>query len=673
MTDQPLNLGTEFQSPTEEDWRGLVEKALKGADYEKTLVTTTYDGYPINPLYTERDWPSAADEAGLPGSAPLTRGMHAIGPTDPPWDIRTYHSHPDPSAANKAILEDFEGGATSIELMIDPTGEHGICVQNLSDLEDALQGVFLDMAPITLTARGSGLAAATLLAALWKKRGISNDKALGAFNINPISTGLATGRLPCGMEEALGHVAKLAAHVSATYPNVSTISVDARITNDGGATGPQGIGNALSTGLAYLRAMTDVGMSIEEAASQISLTLVTDANFYESIVKVRVARKLWGRIILESGGDLSKVNTKIHVENVSRTMTKRDPWVNILRTTVAAFGAALGGTDSISVLPFTHALGQPTSFARRVARNSQIILAEESNLGRVMDPAGGSWAIEKFTDDYARTGWGYFQDIEGQGGIVAAIRSGWLQSWIAKAKDDRSEKVATRKLPITGVSEFPDLHEAAVAFETVDTSAIAEKRRKPASGVDIESTTFDNLVSAAEAGATLGELMAPFETKEETFITLTPYRLAEDFEALRDASDAHLERTGSRPQIFLANMGTIADFTARATFAKNFFEAGGIEAPSNEGFETPVAAADAFAASNTTVAILCSSDGKYAENAKSFAKTLRAKGVNRLYLAGQPGDRRETLEAAGVDEFIHIGSNVLDVLTRAHETLGVKS
>jgi len=668
MTDHPLTFAGDFPTATSDDWRTLVEKALKGADFEKTLVSKTFDNFEVAPLYTGADWPSEKGASGLPGALPLTRGAHAA-PANAAWDIRVAHSHPDPIATNRAILEDLEGGATSLELFIDPEAEAGICVPTLADLEETLTGVHLDMAAVTLTARGSGLAASALLAALWQKRGLAPGDAKGAFNVNPISTLLATGKLPCSAEEALAHTANLAAHVAKTYPGVTTIAVDARVTNDAGATGPQGIGNAMATGLAYLQAMTEAGMAIEDAANQITFTLVTDANFYENIIKVRVARKLWARIISTCGGDVAKVTPQIHVENVSRMMTTRDPWVNILRTTVAAFGAALGGADSISVLPFTHALGQPTSFARRIARNSQIILAEESNLARVMDPAGGSWALEKMTQDYARIGWTYFQDIEAQGGIIAAIRSGWLQSWIADAKADRGTDIASRKMPITGVSEFPNLFEEEVAVAEVDRAAI-RVARTPASSATPASTSFTGLVEAALAGASLQDMMHAFETEPETCLPLTPYRLAQDFEALRDMSDARLKKTGARPRIFLCNIGSAADFSARADFAKNAFEAGGIETLTSSGVTNADEAVTAFKASGARAAVLCSSNALYKTHAADVARALKAAGSVHLYLAGPPSGRAEDLTKAGVDEFIYTGCDLLKALTTAYENFG---
>jgi methylmalonyl-CoA mutase len=383
---------------------------------------------------------------------------------------------------------------------------------------------------------------------------------------------------------------------------------------------------------------------------------------------VRVARKLLGQLITACGGDVSKVNPQVHVENVSRMMTARDPWVNILRNTLSTFGAALGGADSISALPFTHALGQPTSLARRIARNSQVILAEEANIGKVIDPAGGSWALEKMTQDYARIGWNYFQDIQRQGGILDAITSGWLQDWIGKAKEDRANAIATRKAPMTGTSEFPDLFEEPITAEPVDRDAI-RNARPAASGASPVSSKFDDLIAAALDGADMAALMAPFTTTPAKAKPLLPYRLTEGFEALRDASDAELQETGARPKIFLCNIGTIPEFNARAAFAKNAFEAGGIETLSSDGFDNAKAAAKAFKASGAKLAVLCSSDKRYAVETKAFADALKKAGVAHLYLAGHPSTHREVYDAAGIDDFIYSGCDLLATLEQAHEIL----
>jgi methylmalonyl-CoA mutase len=310
-------------------------------------------------------------------------------------------------------------------------------------------------------------------------------------------------------------------------------------------------------------------------------------------------------------------------------MTRRDPYVNMLRATIAVVGAGLGGADAITVLPFTLALGLPDRFARRIARNTQLVLLEESNLAKVADPAAGAGGIEDLTDKLCRAAWAEFQEIEAAGGAWAALQQGLIQSKVAAVRGAREAAVARRKDALTGTSDFPDLAEAPVAVLEVPPVAPPPMADAP------------------------------------TFEPLPRIRLAEPFEALRDASDRTLAQIGARPKVFLANLGTPADFTARATFAKNFFEAGGIEAVGNDGFESRDALVAAFRASGARLACLCSSDAVYAREAVATAQALRDAGAV-LLLAGRPGALEAALTKAGVRGFVFAGCDALAALRTTH-------
>jgi methylmalonyl-CoA mutase len=310
-------------------------------------------------------------------------------------------------------------------------------------------------------------------------------------------------------------------------------------------------------------------------------------------------------------------------------MTRRDPYVNMLRATIAVFSAGLGGADAIAVLPFTRALGLSDRFARRVARNTQLVLLEEANLAKVADPAAGSGGIEDLTEELCRAAWSLFQEIERAGGVWAALEAGLIQQKVAAVRTQREAAVARRKDVLTGTSEFPDLAEAPVAV--LDVPPVA---------------------------------LAPYPAAL-TFEPMKAIRLAEPFEALRDASDRVLAQTGARPKIFLANLGTLAEFAARATFAKNFFEAGGIEAVSNDGFANQDESIAAFRASGVKLACLCSSDGVYAREATAVARALTTAGAH-VYLAGRPGKLEAALKEAGVQSFVYVGCDALATLKAIH-------
>jgi methylmalonyl-CoA mutase len=316
-------------------------------------------------------------------------------------------------------------------------------------------------------------------------------------------------------------------------------------------------------------------------------------------------------------------------------MTQRDPYVNMLRTTVAVTAAGVGGADSITVLPHTAALGLPDAFARRVARNMQLIVLEESNLAKVSDPAAGSGGIEDLTNKLCAAAWSQFQEIDAAAGAWAALERGFVQKNVAAVRAERQKAAARRKDALTGTSDFPDLHEKSAAVLDV-APALPPK----------------------EAAAVMIE-------------QLPRIRLAEPFEALRDKSDQILAKTGARPKVFLANLGRLSEFTARAMFAKNFYEAGGIEALSNDGFKDQAAMIAAFKASGAKLTCLCSSDAVYAAQAAAAAKVLNTAGAT-VHLAGRPGENEANWRQAGVKTFIFMGCDVVSTLQAAHGILAVK-
>ncbi|MCF8479576.1 MAG: methylmalonyl-CoA mutase subunit beta [Rhodospirillum sp.] len=691
MTEDTLSLAADFPALSHDEWTVLVDKALKGASFEKKMVTKTHEGFSIQPLYTRQDWPTDGDPSGFPGGAPFTRGATANGPLPSGWDIRQEHAHPDPTAANKQILTDLEKGANSITLRLDMAGRvgldgdseaaaeiagwDGVMVSSVEDLDTALSGVVLDGAVVSLDAGAGFEAAAALMVALWKKRGVDPSKAMVAFDADPLGTLATIGALPMSTARALERLGALAVLTGATYPKATAVKVDGAPYHDAGANESQTLAAALATGVAYLRTMEAAGMDLGSAARQIVFSLPLDSDFFMGIAKLRAARQLWGRILEACGVDEADRAMRLRATTARRILTRRDPWVNMLRTTVTCFAGAVGGADSVSVAPFDAALGVSTDFARRIARNVQIVLMEESNLGRVIDPAGGSWYVETLTDRLAREAWSEFQRIEEEDGIVAALESGSLAARIAETWESRRAAIGKRKDPLTGVSEFPNLGEALVETLPVDRDALVKAAtgrlatsRASAKGV----VDFATAVDAAGRGATLGGLTTALSDGVAAQVTvLAAHDLAEDFEALRDASDLWKEKRGQRPSIFLANLGPVAQYTARATFAKNLFEAGGVEGLPGAGAISAEDCAAAFKDSGATVAVICSSDGLYAEMAESVAQALKAAGATKLYQAGAPGEAKNALTAAGVDAFIHVGCDVLGTLTDLHAHLGL--
>ncbi|KAA0232611.1 MAG: methylmalonyl-CoA mutase [Actinobacteria bacterium] len=693
MEDE-LTLASGFPQPSRQDWLDLVAKVLRGAPFE-TLESTTYDGITLEPLYTRSEAGGLVDPAGFPGAFPFSRGTRREARPSGVWEIRQAYRDPDPAAANHAITRDLRRGVTAVLLHLDGgfrggvgpattagrrlSGVEGTLVSTVDDLDAVLAGVDLAAVAVAVDAGPQFVAAAGMLSDLWARRGVPPGEARGAFRADPLGTLATDGTLPVGLEDALDRAAALAARVAQAHPNVTAMAVDTAPYADGGAAEAQEIAFGVATGVEYLRRLVAAGLSIDDAAGQIEFALTSDCDFFLGIAKLRAARCVWAHVMEASGATADGQGMKLHVSTSARVMTRRDPWVNMLRSTVTCFSAALGGADSITVAPFDAAIGLPNGFARRIAANTQLILQEESNVGRVIDPAGGSWFVEELTEELVQQAWRRFQDVEAAGGMVQALCRGTVGAQLARTRAERSAHLATRRDRITGVSEFPNLAEEPVNRTVPDLASLRRRAAQTTSAVEVflpdaasAAQVVDEVFAVAARGATV-EQIASATSGEATTIDPVPFaRLADPFEELRDASDEFLRAEGKRPAVFLANLGSAADHTARATFAKNLFEVGGIEVLGHEGCKGAGDCAEAFGASGARLAVLCSADPVYEELVEEVAPALKAAGAERLYLSGRPGDAAGRYEVAGVDEFVYHGVDVIDVLERAQAILGVR-
>jgi methylmalonyl-CoA mutase len=619
--NEVLSLAADFPAATREDWLKLVAAALKGAPFEK-LVSKTYDDLRVEPLYG-RD----------PDARPILGRAPAV-----PWQVLARVDHPDAAAANADIRHELANGATGLALTFaGAIGSYGYGIETSdAGLARLFDGVHLDAGIAVELDLGFHCAdAPRLLAGLVERAGATPAATDIRFGLDPIGALTATGSSPHTWAETAPALASRIADLKRRGFAGPFAAADARPIHDAGGSEAQELAFALAVATAYLRALEAGGFSVDHARALIFFRLAVDADQFLSIAKLRALRLLWARI--EEACGVAPKPAFVSATTAWRTLTKRDPWVNLLRTTVATFSAGLGGADAVTVLPFTAALGLPDRFARRLARNTQLILIEEANLAKVADPGAGAGAIGDLTAQLCRAAWTLFQEIEAAGGIVAALEQGLIQRQVAAVRNARHAAIATRRDPLTGTSAFPDIAELPVAVLDVAPAAVA-----PAAPVKLN---IDPLPRG---------------------------RLAEPYERLRDASDRALAATGARPKIFLASLGALADFTARATFAKNFFEAGGVEAITNEGFAGRDDLLAAFRAGGAKLACLCSSDRLYETDAIDAARALAGAGAQRIYLAGRPGRLETGLKAAGVADFIHAGCDALRTLQAAHEFLGLR-
>ncbi len=596
-----------FDPRSYDDWVGVATKALKTVPFDR-LKSTTADGITIEPIYERNEAPS-----------PI--GARAAGT---PWAVMARIDIPGNKTANAQILEDLAGGASGLDLVFAESpnaGGFGLTVSCDGCVKTLLGGVHLDMIPIRIDGGHRSAEIAGLLLGIAEAQGKALDLAVVQ---DPIGLLAASGKLGAKAEDAIAAAAEAAKGLPGT-----ALEVDGRVWHAAGASEAQELAAMLATGVTYLRALEAAGFDLEAAAAKIGFTAVADQNQFRSIAKLRALTLLWARVREACG--LSAAAARVHVETARRMMAKRDSFTNMLRTTIATFAAGVGGAASVTVLPFTQAIGLPDAFARRVARNTQSILIEESNLHRVADPAAGSGLVDTETAQLAELAWAGFQAIEAEGGILVALRTGSLHANVTATAKKRIDAIAKRREPVTGVSEFPNVLEGGVAV--MDIAAPKARTVEPAEHV----TAF------------------------------AAHGLGEAFEALRDRADA----AGVRPKVFMANLGRIADFTARTTWAKNFFEAGGIAAVTNDGFADLPALVQAYKASGAKAAVIASSDAVYEAEAVKTATALADAGCEILYLAGKPdAEKKAAYEAAGITGFVHVGVDVVATLAEALDELG---
>ncbi|NNE72509.1 MAG: methylmalonyl-CoA mutase, partial [Acidimicrobiales bacterium] len=433
MAEVPLSLGSGYPAADDAAWTAMAEKLLRGKPVT-SLRTELPDGIVVEPLYTAADAP----DPGWPGFAPFVRGGGPAGAVVNGWDVRQRYAQADPAAQNAAVLEGLERGATSLWLRVDDAAQ----------LPRMLEGVLFDLAAVVLDAGHQQVAAARVLLdefAAADADGI--HEALGSLRVDPLGLLARSGSLAAPLDDAIAEATALATEVDADWPNVRTIAVDATPYTDAGATPGRELAISLATGVAYLRALTGAGLSIEQACGQLEFTYSADADQFTTMAKLRAARRLWANVAQACGAASDAHAQRQHAVSAGPMFTANDPWVNLLRGTVAAFAAGVGGADAVTVEPFDSAVGESDALAVRLARNTQLLLIEEANVAKAIDPAGGAWYVETLTDQLATAAWTAFQEIEAAGGMARYLTEGRVHTDLASSVDQRAGLVATRRQP----------------------------------------------------------------------------------------------------------------------------------------------------------------------------------------------------------------------------------
>jgi methylmalonyl-CoA mutase len=589
-----------------------------GPEPDRLLDSPTYEGFAIRPLYTALD---ELPEPPLPGEWPYLRGGDALRDVKSGWKVAealpaTRVAGVAADEVNAAVLAGLAEGVSALLIRV---GESGVAP---AQLEKVLDGVYLSMAPVILDAGADYRAACDALLELVAEVEADQRATLSIdLGADPLTASLSERPAP-----AIREVVDVAKQVAGSH-GVRAITVDGPAFHNLGANATWELAGSVAAAVAYLRLLTESGLPVAQALTQISFRLAADDDQFMTIAKVRALRLLWARVA-EVVGEPESGAAVVHAETSLPMMTQRDPWVNMLRTTLAAFGAGVGGADTVLVYPFDVAIpggfpGMATSFARRMARNIQLLLLEESHVGRILDPAGGSWFVEDLTEQLAQQAWQHFQAIEKHGGFADA--GDYVTGQISEIAAQRADDIAHRRTAITGVNEYPNLTEPALPQNDSQHSPLA--------------------------AGTLARYAAAFET-------------------LRDRSDAYLDRTGSRPQALLLPLGPLAEHNIRTTFAANLLASGGIEAV-NPGTVDADGVAKAVAdAGSPSVAVICGTDSRYGTEAAAIVEAARTAGVAHVCLAGPQKAVAETDPEQQPDEFLTMKINAVDSLSGLLSRLG---
>jgi len=685
----------EFPAPSMDEWKEEVVRLLKGAPFDKKMLTATHEGITLRPMYTAEDTEGLPFLGTSPGEWPYLRGTEALGRRPGGWLVAQDLPFADPGAFNEAVRHDLERGQGAVTILLDAAGYRGLdadqaeawmvgrdgtSISAFADAAAALEGIAPETPILVIGGAGSIPAAALVVAALKAKGADLSTLSLTLGN-DPLGFLAANGRLPMSVDEAFDAAASLTNWAAAEAPGARTLVACGFPYFEAGANAVQQLAFALSSSLAALRAMEARGVEIENAASRMTFRLKVGGHFFMEIAKLRAMRVLWAQLARACGAGDGAAKICLHAKTGRLNKTLFDPHANILRGTTEAFAAIAGGVDALHVCPYDEALGgQPSALGRRVARNTQMILREESRLGHVVDLAGGSWAVETLTHQLITAAWQLFREVEAMGGLQKALEAGFVQRSILEVAKARRRAVAARTDVIVGTNQYPNPLEGppegppenapeAAAHAAVQARcgpAAAAARRGRATSKD-----FSSLVDLAPK-STLGEITAALGRSGSVRVEpLAAFRLSADFEALRSA--VVRERKG-RPDVFLANLGPIGAFMPRLDFTRGFFQVGGFAVEDRRWFKTPEEAAGAALDSGAPIIVAVGLDDAYVEQVPAFAKAVKAAGAGparTLLVAGLLKDHAEAFKEAGVDGFIHVRSDVHAVLSGLAKGLGV--
>lgn len=671
--DKTVDLFREFPSVSAYEWKAAVEKDLKGA-YSDKLVWKPYEDFKINPFYRKEDLkPLDYLTNTLPGEFPYVRGTKKINND---WEIGEDIYEADIERANRTACNGIRRGLTSLTFICE-VGEDrifGVPIQNQHDMSILLKDIPIEKTPVHFRCGEGAPAILALFINEAKKREIPPGALRGSVDADPIKylelRGSFYGRRQDSMDELRATISYLSEHM----PAFKGLKVHSHHFHDAGATAVQELAFVLASGVEYLDWLTSADLTVDQVARHTAFSFSVGSNYFMEIAKLRAARLLWAQIVNQfKPGEEASAAMTIEVRTSSWNKTVYDPYVNMLRGTVEAMAAAIGGCDLMTVPPFDAAYKPPDEFSRRVARNTQIILKGESYLDKVIDPAAGSYYIENLTDSLAREAWNLFRSVEDKGGIVEALKSGFVQEEIEKTGKKRDADTATGKNIFLGVNQYPNLEER-MSDRIEEGNAISHLKKS--GGVRFDKTdSISSLMSLfSEKKTSLGDVIPSRNSVEFRIMPLTPYRGARAFEELRLATEEYIRETGKRPTVFLLTIGGQARRKARASFSHNFFSSAGFRVIDNPGFASVEEGVNAALISEAQIVVICSSDKEYAELAPLVSGKLKQENpAVFVIVAGYPKEIVAELKRSGVDDFIYAGANRVELIKKYQKLLGINT
>lgn len=674
----------EFPPHSYNDWKEAAEKLLNGAPFEKRLVAKTYEGFELQPLYRQEDLEAlpqqhTPSENGDPhlGKKNTTNKTHL-------WKVAQETTWTDPVCFNENVRNDIKNGLTEIVCPIG--GVNGLQVRTVEDLGKAFKGIDLTEVALTFQTQDDALPFSALLISYLRTNLVDLHKVDACLTNDPLGSLAATGTLTHSLESSFAEMSLLTNLALSEAPKLKPIVVSGEPYANGGSSSSQELGYTLATGLFYLRKMQESGIDVSDSASTIRFSFSIGPHFFIEIAKLRAARILWSKIVAAMGGNSDSQTMTIHARTGRTNKTLYDPHVNILRSCTEALSAILGSCDSLTIAPFNELGSGIIGPARRIALNMHTLLAEECALNRVIDPGGGSYYLEHLTDKLARTSWAIFQSIERHDGMLQALKDGIPQAGITSKVEEKKKDITTRRSSLIGTNLYPNPDETLSLVPTVKKSTnenVPITEESP--DIHLQNTlegllpndpsVLELCIDAATSGANLKQIRTALrlhDTELTEVERIPPFRLSQDYEALRQASEDFAKRTGSPPQILQLNLGSSRRYRIRADWTSSFFQVGGIQVINDRDFSDVEAAVAAVIESKPALSIMVSDDDTYTEQAASLASAIK-EAVPEVYLllAGVPGENEEALRKAGIDGFIHIRLNNYETLKSILIQLGV--